>query len=141
MVRIPRPLSARTRILAAVLAVACVGLTLVGSVTFLVQREMVLSEIDERLQTQAASLLSVAESEDDVAQIDDFATVEEFLRAAMDRTVPSRNEAALAVLDGTTLIGPGGASGIDISGDDALIARVLSRVDRGAPVAPTTATR
>ncbi|WP_322411859.1 HAMP domain-containing sensor histidine kinase [Microbacterium invictum] len=139
MVRIPRPLSARTRILAAVLAVACVGLTLVGSVTFLVQREMVLTEIDDRLAGQAESLLSVAESEDDVAQIDDLATVEEFLRAAMERTVPSRNEAALAILDGTTLIGPGVASGIDISGDGALIARILSGVESGVPVAPKTA--
>ena len=33
------------RILAAVLAVACVGLAVVGGVTFLVQREWVLREI------------------------------------------------------------------------------------------------
>ncbi len=147
MVRIPRPLSARTRILAAVLAVACVGLTLVGSVTFLVQREMVLNEVDDRLETQVDSLRLVAEPEEPAATeplpdgeaLTDFATVEEYLRAAMDRIVPGRNEAALAVLDGETLIAPPTTRRIDLAADPALVERIVARVEQGAPVAPATA--
>ena len=44
--RPPRPVSARARILGAILAVACIGLAIVGSVTFIVQRERVLTEVN-----------------------------------------------------------------------------------------------
>ena len=39
MSSLPRPLSARARILGAIVAVAAVGLIVVGSVTFLAQRD------------------------------------------------------------------------------------------------------
>lgn len=148
MVRIPRPLSARTRILAAVLAVACVGLTLVGSVTFLVQREMVLNEVDDRLRTQVESLRLIAEEGDQEAgtgaladgeALDDFPTVEAYLQAAMDRIVPRRNEAALAILDGETLFAPPTTRRVDLAADPALVERIVGRVERGARVAPATA--
>ena len=51
-----RPISARARIMGAILAVACIGLAIVGSVTFLAQRERVLSEVDDRLRTQVDRL-------------------------------------------------------------------------------------
>ena len=58
--RTPRPISARVRILAAILAVACVGLAIVGSVTFLVQRERVLADVNDRLTMQVDRLETVA---------------------------------------------------------------------------------
>jgi two-component system OmpR family sensor kinase len=51
-----RPLSARARILGAILAVACIGLAIVGSVTFLVQRERVIGEVNDRLTAQVERL-------------------------------------------------------------------------------------
>ena len=68
MTRTPRPISARVRILGAILAVACVGLAIVGSVTFLVQRERVLDEVDDRLAAQVESLQTVADDADDGAR-------------------------------------------------------------------------
>ena len=60
MTRTQRPISARARILGAILAVACVGLAIVGGVTFLVQRERVLSDVDTRLDAQVSSMYEVA---------------------------------------------------------------------------------
>jgi hypothetical protein len=54
-----RSLSARARILGAILAVACIGLAIVGSVTFLVQRERVLGEVNDRLRAQVDRLITV----------------------------------------------------------------------------------
>src|SRR5690606_9016058 len=112
--RTPRPISARARILGAILAVACVGLAIVGSVTFLVQRENVINEIDNRLRSQVEQLQTISGDTGDVdaeapsgttstaretIDIDRFATVEEFMRAAVGRLVPARNEGGLGVID------------------------------------------
>lgn len=77
-----------------------------GSVTFLVQREQVLQEIDARLLSQVESLQTVAgagsspsanptpgttTATDDLS-IEDYDSVAEFLHAAVARLVPGRNE-------------------------------------------------
>lgn len=149
-----RPISARVRILAAVLAVACVGLAVVGSVTFLVQREWVLREIDDRLASQVERLQTVAGAEDDVStpgggtetatedvDVDDFASVEEFLEAAVARLVPARNEASVAIIDGVARFRPSTLSGFDISDDQQLIDRVVAETAaEGGPVVGTALT-
>ena len=60
MSRQSRSLSARARILGAMLLVATLGLVVVGSVTFLVQRDRVLAAIDARLDAQVQALEDVA---------------------------------------------------------------------------------
>ena len=154
MARTPRPISARARILAAVLAVACVGLAVVGSVTFLVQREWVLAEIDDRLEAQVQVLQSVGDADADSPasgdgtqtvtgdpDFDDPATVEDFLRDVVARLVPATNEASVAIIDGTPRFRPSTLSGFDISKDQDFIDRVVAETDaRGAPVVGTAVT-
>ncbi|MGZ8804643.1 MAG: sensor histidine kinase [Microbacterium sp.] len=155
MTRPSRPLSARARILGAILAVACIGLAIVGSVTFLVQRERVLGEVNDRLTTQVERLLTVAGDEaattdaggssaaptTEYVDLEEFATVEDFLRAAVARLVPARNEAAVAVIDGQARFRPATLSGFDISDNQQLIDRAVAETDReGAEVIGTAVT-
>ncbi|MET0813046.1 MAG: HAMP domain-containing sensor histidine kinase [Microbacterium sp.] len=136
MARTPRPISARARILAAVLAVACVGLAIVGSVTFLVQREWVLREIDDRLKTQVQVLESIVDEIDEAPE-----SVEAFLRDAVAGLVPATNEASLAIVDGAPRFRPSTLSGFDISDEQAFIDRVVAETDAaGKPVSGTAVT-
>jgi len=140
-----RPLSARARILGAILAVACIGLAIVGSVTFLVQRERVLNEVNDRLHAQVERLITVADGQEgptdaggsgattaseDLA-IEDFTSVEDYLYSAVARLVPARNEAAVAIIDGAARYRPATLSGFDISGNQQLIDRVIAETADG----------
>jgi signal transduction histidine kinase len=149
-----RPLSARARILGAILAVACIGLAIVGSVTFLVQRERVISEVNARLSAQVERLITVAgadQSSTDAADsgattaaepldIVDFTSVEDYLFTAVASLVPARNEAAMAIIDGKARFVPSTLSGFDISDDQALIERAVTETQDGETVMGTAAT-
>lgn len=152
--RSARPLSARARILGAILAVACIGLAIVGSVTFLVQRERVLNEVTDRLENQTERLTTVAHGEhaatdapgsgartasEDLHMVE-FASVEDFLYSAVARLVPARNEAAVAIIDGAVRFRPSTLSGFDISGDSELIERVIAETADGRSKTGTAAT-
>ncbi|TDN92416.1 ATP-binding protein [Microbacterium sp. BK668] len=154
MRRPSRPISARARILGAILAVACVGLAIVGSVTFLVQRERALDDIDDRLKAQVSSLNAVAgngEEETDAESpapttaveelnADEFASLEDYLEAVVARLVPGRNEASLAVIDGRARFIPSTLSGFDISDDQAFIDRAVEETAGGATKIGTAVT-
>ncbi len=145
MTRPSRPLSARARILGAILAVACIGLAIVGSVTFLVQRERVITEVNDRLNAQVDRLTTVADGGSSAAdaddsgtttaeeslRIDDFDSIGEYLKTAVARLVPARNEASVAILDGAARYRPATLSGFDISGNQQLIDRVISETADG----------
>ena len=149
-----RPLSARARILGAILAVACIGLAIVGSVTFLVQRERVLNEVNDRLTTQTERLRTVAEGDQAATDaagsgtttasedlgLEDFTSVQDYLYSAVARLVPARNEAALAIIDGTARYRPSTLSGFDISGNQQLIDRVIAETADGEPKSGTAVT-
>ena len=140
-----RSLSARARILGAILAVACIGLAIVGSVTFLVQRERVVAEVNDRLRAQVDRLITVAgnDGQDTDARgtgtptasedlsIDDFESVEDYLFSAVARLVPARNEAAVAIIDGEARFRPATLSGFDISGNQELIDRAIDESSTG----------
>lgn len=149
----PRPIPARVRILAAILAVACVGLAIVGSVTFLVQRERVIIEIDDRLEAQVEGLLTVAEVADDTASSDDgtatatasldigeYDSVDAYLHDAVARLVPARNEASVAIVDGAARYRPVTLSGFDISDDVALVDRAVAETASGRTTIGTAVT-
>lgn len=134
MASTPRLLTARARILGAILAVACMGLAIVGSVTFLVQRERVVSEVRSRLDSQVERLQTVAGMDGGAADVgpDDsaedfvpqsYTSVEGYLRDAVARLVPGRNEASVAILDGVARFRPTTLSGFDIADDVALVDR------------------
>lgn len=121
------------------LAVALIGLTVVGSVTFLVQREWVLTEVNDRLTDQLVRLQTVADAAPDAPaassgddtetavesiSIDDFDSVEAFLETAVARLVPAQNEGAVAMLDGEPRFRAATQSGFDLSDDQAFLERV-----------------
>ena len=149
----PRPIPARVRILAAILAVACVGLAIVGSVTFLVQRERVVQEVGERLERQVTSLHTFADPEAGAAEtetgastaapaidVQDFESVEDFLYAAVSQLVPGRNEASVAIIDGAARFKPATLSGFDISDDQRLIDRAVADTAGGETKVGTAVT-
>jgi two-component system, OmpR family, sensor kinase len=151
--RTPRPISARVRILAAILAVTCVGLAIVGSVTFLVQRERVIAEVNDRLMTQVDRLKTVAESSVDGAaedvgntgtrddlDVSKYTSVEQYLKDAVANLVPARNEGSVAIIDGTPRFVPRTLSGFDIAGDDELIQRVVDETADGSTIRGTAVT-
>ncbi len=155
MTRSPRPISARARILGAILAVACIGLAIVGSVTFLVQRERVINDVDDRLRAQVQMLETVAgttaadtnagtsDTPTAVEGLDraDYSTVREYLHAAVALLVTGRNESSLAVIDGKPRYRPATLSGFDISQESGLIERAVAEAKaKGGTVIGTAAT-
>ncbi|HEY9306860.1 MAG TPA: HAMP domain-containing sensor histidine kinase [Microbacterium sp.] len=152
MARTPRPVPARVRILAAILAVACVGLAIVGSVTFLVQREQALASVNERLEAQVSSLEAVAEDTSADAppggapeateelDTDAYQSIDDYLYAVVARLVPARNEASLALIDGTPRWIPSTLSGFDISKNQQLIDRVVADTADGSVQSGTAVT-
>lgn len=158
MHRSRRPISARTRILGAILAVACVGLAIVGSVTFIVQRARVIDSVDARLKAQVASLRTVAAENDPATpapspnattstateelSVTDYTSVADYLHDAVARLVPAKNEASVAVIDGRARYQPRTLSGFDISDNTVLIDRAVAEADakgqavRGTAVTP-----
>ncbi|MDW4571216.1 HAMP domain-containing sensor histidine kinase [Microbacterium sp. M3] len=143
MARTPRPIPARVRILAAILAVACVGLAIVGSVTFLVQREQALGSVKERLDTQVESLKAVADDSGaagvrdgasaatEQLDMNEYDSIDDYLYAVVARLVPARNEASLALVDGVPRWKPSTLSGFDISDNQQLIDRVVAETSDG----------
>ncbi|MFT4230388.1 MAG: HAMP domain-containing sensor histidine kinase [Microbacterium sp.] len=141
MKRRSRPISARVRILGAILAVASVGFLLVGGVTFLVQRERILSEVDTRLRTQVETLGvmatpvpsgSASPSADAIVEGADgapFDSVEAYLADAVRRLVPGRNEASVGILIGVKRLVPQTLSGFDISENEQLIERAVAEAE------------
>ena len=132
MRRSRRPVSARVRILTAILTVAGIGLALVGGVTFLVQRQQVLAEIDDRLGNQVERLHSIAADGDPDAPsgpvsltVDRYADVDTYLQEVVARLVPARTEASFAVVDGSAPIASSTLSGFDVSDDEAFVSDEL----------------
>ncbi|MFG6476252.1 sensor histidine kinase [Microbacterium sp. P06] len=111
MSRPPRLFSARARILGAVLAVACVGLIVVGAATFWSQRNHVLSNIDAQLRAFAAAV-------DGTPSIDEA-------RAIVSRTLGGPMEGAL-VLSGGEIVASSGASGLDLTSDAEFMRRIVN---------------
>jgi len=137
-----RPISARTRILGAIIAVACVGLAIVGSVTFIAQRQRVIDGVDFRLKSQVDALRTVASESTgatptpspsattataaEALDVADYSSVADYLHDAVARLVPAQNEASVAVIDGRPRYQPRTLSGFDISGNTALIDRAVA---------------
>lgn len=152
MARKPRPIPARVRILAAILAVACVGLAIVGSVTFLVQREQALGDVRDRLNRQVESLLAVADDSaaagvpegaaaaTEELDINEYESIDDYLYAVVARLVPARNEASMALIDGVPRWVPSTLSGFDISDNQELIDRVVAETSDGTTRSGTAVT-
>lgn len=118
-----RGFSVRSRIIVAILAVTAIGLAASGIASYLVQRQRVLAAVDEQLLQTVVELQSVA-SDTDTATTP--ATVDETLRATMQRLIPSPNESVLGLVDGKPAFVPSSTLPFRIDDDPALVTRVVA---------------
>ncbi len=120
----------RVRILAAILVVTAAGMAVAGGVSFLVQRERVLAQVDARLTDTASRLRTVATETD-------FPTVRALLVAAVQQITPDTNEGILGIVDGKPAVVPGSEVGVPLEKRASLIARIDRETTGGAVVIGT----
>lgn len=106
----------RTRVLAAVLGVAAIGMLVAGVTSFLVQRERVDARIDENIAQEVEEFREFAVDGIDPATGTAFTTVDRFLEVVLQRNVPDRDEGLLALVDGEVAWEP--ASGVSVRLED-----------------------
>ena len=128
--RRPITVSVRVRILAAMLVVAAAGMTIAGGAAFLVQRERVLSQVDQRLEDTASRLRSIAANKE-------YPSVRELLIAAIQQITPDTNEGILGIIDGKSAVVPGSQVGVSLEKDTTLISRVNRETKTGGVVLGT----
>ena len=124
----------RVRILAAILVVTAVGMAVAGGVSFLVQRERVLAQVDARLTDTASRLRTIAGETD-------YPTVRALLVAAVQQITPDTNEGILGVVDGKPAIVPGSEVGVPLQHEAALITRIDRETGPGGVVIGTAMTK
>ena len=128
--RHPVTVSVRVRILAAMLVVAAAGMAIAGGSAFLVQRERVLSQVDQRLNDTATRLRSIATEKQ-------YSSVRGLLTAAIQQITPDTNEGILGIIDGKSAVVPGSLVGVSLEKDRALISRVNRETRAGGVVLGT----
>jgi two-component system OmpR family sensor kinase len=131
----------RSRILASILLVALVGMTVAGLTAFLVQRDRIVSQIDDLLvdHVESARFVVTGDSdavatEPDVEQPPDgvtFTTAAEALEAILARVIPGRNESALGIVDGAATLVPGVDISFHLEDDPAFVRRIVNEASDG----------
>ena len=129
--------SARARILGSMLLAAAIGMTAAGVSGYLIQRERVLAQIDDRLTSSVEGLQCIAEGCDGSAAPE---TVLEFLSQAMKRVLPDHNESTLGLIDGEPRLRPSSGISFRLDDDPAFVERVVGEADAEAVVRGTAAT-
>lgn len=146
---LPR-VSVRSRILAVILVVTSLGMSVSGFAAYIVQRDRVLSTIDDELlatveaargivtgESAAEDSASVAVPETGAAV---FSSVDEALSAVMSRLVPGRHESSVALIDGAARFIPGTAISFHLEDDPAFIERVWNEASTGTVTLGTAIT-
>ena len=143
-----RSWSVRVRILAAILAVAAIGLAVAGGTAYLVERAQTLQSLDDRLldRVEAArtvvSAASGAVPSADPEPSEDVATAPETTdasisstRAALDAifraVIPGGGESAVGIIDGVATVVPGVALDFRLDSDPAFVALATSEAASG----------
>ena len=133
-----RVLSVRSRIVAAILAVAAFGLAASGVASYLVQREGVLSAVDAQLLRTVPNLKMIASGKTSTAPL---TTVDAVLRVAMQQMIPASNESVLGFVDGRPALVPAVNLPFRIDNDSALVARIVSEAHPSLGVMGTAKSR
>jgi signal transduction histidine kinase len=125
------------RILASMLLVAAIGMTAAGVSAYLIQRERVLAQIDDRLVSTVEGLQCIADGCDgsDIPQ-----SVLDFLGEAMTRVLPDHNESTLGIVDGRPRLRPSSGISFQLDDDPAFIERVVDEADADHVVRGTAST-
>ncbi|WP_081802733.1 sensor histidine kinase [Actinotalea ferrariae] len=104
--RAARLVTVRVRILAAVVALAALGMTVAGTAAFLLQRERLDQGIDASLERTTAEFRTLATQGVDPSTGAPFTSVERLLQIGIQRTVTAQNEGIFAVVDGAVELVP-----------------------------------
>jgi signal transduction histidine kinase len=125
------------RILASMLLVAAIGMTAAGVSAYLIQRERVLAQIDDRLASTVEGLQCIADGCDGN---DQPVSVLDFLGQAMTLVLPDHNESTLGIIDRSPRLRPSSGISFRLDDDPAFIARVLDEADPDHVIRGTAAT-
>lgn len=146
---LPR-VSVRSRILAVILVVTSLGMAVSGLSAYFVQRDRVLSTIDDELLATVEAARGIVTGESAVANGTDttvpessttaFTTVEEALSAVMSRLVPGRHESSVAIIDGAARFIPGTEIAFHLEDDPEFIERVWNEAAAGSVTLGTAIT-
>jgi two-component system OmpR family sensor kinase len=117
-----RSISVRFRILVAILVVSAVGLAGTGAASYLVQRQRALASVDTQLSTTVVALKAVAAR---TAADSSTSSVNDVLRAAMERLVPPANQAVLGLVNYAPAFAPSSKRAFQIQDDPALVKRIV----------------
>ena len=129
-----RPLrSVRARILATMLLVAAAGMLVAGATAYLVQRERVLSGIDERLASVVDQVAFVVSETPGV-------TIDQALSEVVQQVRPATDETAFALTTTGTALVPGGDIDVTLEQDSAFVDRIVSETDAATAVRGTADT-
>lgn len=118
------------------LLVAALGMTAAGLAAYLIQRERVLSQIDDRLTATVEGLQFIAEGGDDEVPP---TTVLAFLSDAMKRVLPDHNESTLGIVDGEARLRPSSVE-FDLDSDAAFVERIVGEANPDGVVRGTADT-
>lgn len=110
-----RPVSARVRLLAAILGVVLLGLILAGGVTFFVQSARVIANAERQLD---GFVSTVSVSSQDPADL-------------VAAAVPGRTDGTLALNDTTVLASTPAPPGLPLAGDTGFLTDLRAALDRG----------
>lgn len=101
-------LSVRTRIVTAITAVAAVGLLAVGVSVYLVERQRIMEQVDQRLHANLDSArFIVGEGNPEGPDAGSWASSSAALEAVVQRMSPDDNTGAMGMVDGTITFVPG----------------------------------
>ncbi|WP_198295441.1 ATP-binding protein [Diaminobutyricimonas sp. LJ205] len=133
--------SVRVRILAAILVVTAVAMVTAGASAYFVQRERILDEIDDRLNTSVEAVRLVVTGSDPAGGVDSqttapeasgFSTTRSAIEAVLARVLPSRNESSLGLLNGVPTFVSAVPTDFQLEDDPAFIVRVTSETSDGS---------
>ncbi|GAB3606078.1 HAMP domain-containing sensor histidine kinase [Conyzicola nivalis] len=131
----------RSRILTSILLVALVGMTVAGLTAFLVQRDRIVTQIDDMLLANVESARFVVTGESDPVTTDSeqgeppggvaFTTSAEALEAILARVIPGRHESALGIVDGEATLVPGVDIAFHLEDDPGFVQRIVDETSDG----------
>ena len=115
----------RTRILLSILVVAAMGMALAGVVTFLVQRERTLSEIDDRLVASVETARGMLSDTSDPTT-PAFTTTRAAMQAILARFVPRDDESTLGIINGRAAYAPAIEADYQLEQNVELLSRIVA---------------
>ncbi len=116
--------SVRVRILASVLLMALLGVTVAGTLVYVVQHRSITATVTASLEQEVQEFRTLAQTGLDPETGQPFTSIERLLRVALQRNVPDRNETYLAFRDGVPLAYNAGERPIQLEAEPAVLAAV-----------------